>query len=272
MHSANKLSLPFGSKTQYSVARRSSSMYNEYATNLMQWAYSASTQIGDVKIFNNNGKNFVLLKATENGPIELISGNYAEVKKLEEEYRQIDITNDSVYVYSSTLWNGEAGNIADDGAVENSEKYAESGYSTTRTGLQSDTSRSNEHLRSGDRGEYSESEAGLEESAFSMPEDSVQHSINLPTKKEFNAEEYANNLARAYNKKANKQQLEQAITEIEQGIVQKDFRVAEDASKSFRQTLVLCEFLLYNIFYRVVGGKVCILLTLKKLPKTVCSG
>ena len=54
--------------------RKKKSYYNEYQTNAMQWAYSASTKVGDTKILSVNGKSFALLEATENGYIEIARG------------------------------------------------------------------------------------------------------------------------------------------------------------------------------------------------------
>ena len=68
--------------TRYSLEKSRKNYYNEFNTLAMQWAYSASTKPGDVKIFNNNGKYFTLIEATGDGYVELASGNYKEVKKL----------------------------------------------------------------------------------------------------------------------------------------------------------------------------------------------
>ena len=60
--------------------------YNELNSLAMQWAYSASTNVGDTKIFNDRGKSFVVLEATEDGYIEIARGSYEEVKELEQIY------------------------------------------------------------------------------------------------------------------------------------------------------------------------------------------
>jgi len=61
--------------------------YNELNSLAMQWAYSASTNVGDTKIFNDRGKSFVVLEATEDGYIEIARGSYEEVKEFEQLYK-----------------------------------------------------------------------------------------------------------------------------------------------------------------------------------------
>lgn len=74
------------STVSYDVKSSSKTQYDEFRTNAMIWANSANTQVGDTKIFNNRGKGFVIVEATENGYIEVGSGSYKSVKEIKENY------------------------------------------------------------------------------------------------------------------------------------------------------------------------------------------
>lgn len=76
-----------GSKKGYNK----NSTYDEFTSNAMQWAYSASTKIGDNKEFYNpKSKRFVLIEATKNdvGFIELTSITAKERRKRLEQIRR----------------------------------------------------------------------------------------------------------------------------------------------------------------------------------------
>lgn len=62
------------------IAKKKRTTYNEFNTLAMRWAYSNNTNIGDTNIFNRNGREYVLIEATEDGYIELASGNYESVR------------------------------------------------------------------------------------------------------------------------------------------------------------------------------------------------
>ena len=70
----------------YDVKSSSKIRYDEFRTNAMIWANSANTQVGDTKIFNNKGKGFVLVEATENGYVEVGNGSYEYVMEVKENY------------------------------------------------------------------------------------------------------------------------------------------------------------------------------------------
>ena len=132
------------------VDSKRKSLYNEYQTNAMQWAYSATTSAGDTKILSVNGRNFALLEATEDGYVEIARGNYKEVKELEQQYREPD---DSVYVYSKIVRNAKTRNSSNNDNVENRREYEQGRRQTRSEGLQTDSTGNNEHLRTGDKGE-----------------------------------------------------------------------------------------------------------------------
>ena len=62
------------------IVKKKKTTYNEFNTLAMRWAYSNNTNIGDSNILCRNGKEFVLIEATEDGYIELASGNYESVR------------------------------------------------------------------------------------------------------------------------------------------------------------------------------------------------
>lgn len=126
------------------------SYYNEFTTNAMQWAYSASTKVGDKKIFSINGSGFALLKATEDGYIELAKGSYEEVK-IEYE-RAYDKADNEVYGNSEDIRSEQGRDIWDLQSDEERRNGNRNSRPTRGKGLQSDTAGSNEHLRRGDRG------------------------------------------------------------------------------------------------------------------------
>ena len=61
------------------------SIYDEFKTNVMQWARHPDTKPGDAKIFNRKWREFVLLEATEDGYVELKTGKYRHFKGMEYE-------------------------------------------------------------------------------------------------------------------------------------------------------------------------------------------
>lgn len=81
---------------------RRRSQYSEFNTNAMIWANSANTQIGDTKILNNNGK-IVLIEATENGYIEIESGNYDAVEGAKEYYETTNKAREIFDRYAESL-------------------------------------------------------------------------------------------------------------------------------------------------------------------------
>ena len=76
-----------------------STKYDEYASLVAHWSYSANTQPGDMRIFSNKGKDFRLLKATGNGGyIEMARGNFKKVESIyAEARREINEYRETVY-------------------------------------------------------------------------------------------------------------------------------------------------------------------------------
>lgn len=122
---------------------------DEFSTNVMQWAYSASTKPGDVKIFNTIKNGFALLEKTEDGYVEIARGDYKEVKIVEQSYRK---STDTVYVHTAMFKNGKTRNSSDNNIVENNGEFNKSGEQVGGIGLQGNTARNIENLRSSDKG------------------------------------------------------------------------------------------------------------------------
>ena len=137
------------STVAYDVKSSSKTRYDEFRTNAMIWANSANTQVGDTKIFNNRGKGFALVEATENGYIEVESGSYDELRSnYEQTYRK---TTNKVYEYSKVLQSEQGRDFFD---LFNDENRTNVGRYSEKIGeerFQNDTSRNNEYLQSSDK-------------------------------------------------------------------------------------------------------------------------
>lgn len=131
------------------IVKKKKTTYNEFNTLAMRWAYSNNTNIGDSNILCRNGKEFVLIEATEDGYIELASGNYESVRY---EYERIhEQENDSIYEHIEkirsqqrpNMWNIKYDGGRTDGSG-NSEYIGGEEFQNNTTG-------NNEHLRSGNK-------------------------------------------------------------------------------------------------------------------------
>ena len=77
--------------TEKPVAKRKRTMYNEYNTNGMQWAYNGSTDIGDIRtLYKPAAKKYALIKATKEdiGFIELSLGTLQELQEEMKNYER----------------------------------------------------------------------------------------------------------------------------------------------------------------------------------------
>lgn len=115
----------------------------------MRLAYSNNTNIGDTDILNRNGREYVLIEATEYGYIELANGNYESVRY---EYERIhEQENDSLYEHIEkirsqqrpNMWNIKYDERRTNGSG-NSEYFG-------REEFQDNTTGNNEHLRTGNK-------------------------------------------------------------------------------------------------------------------------
>ncbi|MBE6618200.1 MAG: hypothetical protein E7626_00265 [Ruminococcaceae bacterium] len=126
------------------IAKGRKSYYNEYASNVMQWAHSPSTEEGDVNYFNKHRKEYGLVKATTDGYIELFTGTYEEVRQRYEqsyEQRTVEIYGDS-FVFRAD----EGGNLRNLPYVGDNGSYGRGGDSSEN---KYDNARGEEYLRRG---------------------------------------------------------------------------------------------------------------------------
>ena len=153
------------------VDRKSKSKYNEFNTLAMQWAYNPGTDVGDINIFNRNGKEFVLIEATENGYVELANGEYEEMNF---EYERLHSEKDkSIYESVNEIRTDQRTDMWDLQYDENRKNDDRDSKSIGIKKIQTDSSADNEHLRSSNKGKSIDNEADLNDgSAFSNGEKS----------------------------------------------------------------------------------------------------
>lgn len=127
------------------IAKNRKSRYDEFNTLAMQWAYSNKTNVGDTKVFNKNGKNYVLLEATEDGYIEIASGNYEKVRAdYENSYNK---ANNGVYGNIKRIRSEERRNIRNN-TFDKNRRYDDRDSGQNRNEIsQNNITRNNEHLR-----------------------------------------------------------------------------------------------------------------------------
>ena len=136
--------------TERSVKYSNKTRYDEFASFVMRWAYSASTEVGDTKIFANKSGKFSLFEKTETGYIEITRGNY---KKVRAEYeRANNDTDKEFYEYSNKIRSERNRSMRNNISTEDGENVNRSIGQVRSKGLQTDTTGNNEHLQSGDKG------------------------------------------------------------------------------------------------------------------------
>ena len=140
----------------------------------MSWAHSGRTQVGDVIILNRNGKDFALIKATEDGYIELFTGSFIEMRDAYERIHGKEVG--SVYVNIETLRSEQGGDFRnnlydEDGGYD----VGDSGKIGSR-GLQDNTSTNDENLRTRDKGVSGKREVRRKNS-FSVDADTEVRSL-----------------------------------------------------------------------------------------------
>ena len=150
------------------IDKKRKTNYNEYQTNALIWARSTSTNPGDLNILNANGKYFALIKATEDGFIELAKGNYKEVQaEYERAYRK---ANNEIYGNLESYESDQGTDIWD---MQLYGKGSDGNGNTQQIesqGLQNNSTGNNEHLWNSDKGEFGKSEVNEEGIRFSMRE------------------------------------------------------------------------------------------------------
>lgn len=128
------------------IAKNRKSRYDEFNTLAIQWAYSNKTNVGDTKVFNKNGKNYVLIEATEDGYIEIASGNYEKVRNINERvYRKQTL---SFGMHFEKYRADEGGNRWDFVNVRDRRTVGRVDYETEKEGFQNNTTRNIKSVRS----------------------------------------------------------------------------------------------------------------------------
>ena len=127
--------------------------YNEFNSLAMRWAYSASTNVGDTKIFNDKGRSFALLEATEDGYIEIARGSYKEVYS---EYEQLYSQKDrSFHGYLEEIRSAKRGDFRNLQSTENRGDVTRDNQQIGSQKIQDKSTRNNEYLQSSDKGKHS---------------------------------------------------------------------------------------------------------------------
>lgn len=131
------------------IAKNRKSRYDEFNTLAMQWAYSNKTNVGDTKVFNKNGKNYVLLEATEDGYIEIASGNYEKVRAdYENSYNK---ANNGVYGNIKRIRSEKRRNIRNNAFDKNRRNDDRDNGQNRNEISPNNITRNNEYLRTGDQ-------------------------------------------------------------------------------------------------------------------------
>ena len=173
--------------------RKRKTTYNEYNTNVLSWAHSSATNPGDIRIFNRNGRNFVLVEATSDSYIELKSGSYKEMKAYYEQ--AIKRADNQFYVYSDKIRAEGRGGLRDSFANRPRGYSDRNAGQVGGKGLQTDSTGNSEYLWASNQGtslkdkqfsleRNTTTKADLKESAFSMPEKGKQYSVASETRLE----------------------------------------------------------------------------------------
>ena len=144
---SRKRTVASGKKKSYNK----NSYYNEFDSLAMRWRNKADTQSGDMNIISGKG-GFVLLEATDYGYTELARGTWSDMKELKAEYEQAHKETDkTVYEHYDSYGFDEG---ADDWNLQLSENGTDGNGNSeniSRRRLQTDTERSNEYRRLGDK-------------------------------------------------------------------------------------------------------------------------
>ena len=134
--------------------------YDEYQTQVMLWANSTDRKPSDTTILYKNGQA-VLFRVTGDGVIELAKGSYKEVKTQYERIHSEE--GKSFYAYTQEIRSEPNRDMWDMQYAEDREYASRNGKQIRSERLSNDSSRNDEHLRSGDRGKCSENRISVTE-------------------------------------------------------------------------------------------------------------
>lgn len=156
---------------------RKKSYYNEFATNAMQWANKADRQSGDnTIIYDGKRKKYILLEALEEGYFEVATGTYEEMRGLYE--RAHRGTDYEIHADSNETRTQQGRGLWDMQLSQNRGNDDRNVRSSGSQGLQDDTSRGNEHLRSGNQGELVKKSSRRDSKGRELTENQQEFFVN----------------------------------------------------------------------------------------------
>ena len=126
------------------------SFYSNFDSLAMNWAHHPDTKVGDTNIFFRNDVA-VLVEATDNGFFEISSGNYEEMRFINEQAHRKP--NRGLYANLNRIEARRNADSWDLQYVENGRYDVRDAQQDESQGVQVDSERDNEHLRSGDKRE-----------------------------------------------------------------------------------------------------------------------
>ena len=126
------------------------SFYSNFDSLAMNWAHHPDTKVGDTNIFFRNDVA-VLVEATDNGFFEISSGNYEEMRFINEQAHRKP--NRGLYANLNRIEARRNADSWDLQYVENGRYDVRDAQQDESQGVQVDSERDNEHLRPGDKRE-----------------------------------------------------------------------------------------------------------------------
>ena len=158
--------------------RKNKTVYNEFNTIAMQWANSSNVEQGEVKrLFDNNSKKWCLIIADENsdgGYYVLGTGTYEEVRAEYDRYIEEDANAFSEDIEAYKSFQGKYNSsMREHSEQRNGRQYS---LGNRESGPKFAGTANAQYVRTNNQ--EKSSEAGLDNSAFSMPEnDDVEYSF-----------------------------------------------------------------------------------------------
>ncbi len=157
--------------------RKNKTVYNEFNTIAMQWANSSNVEQGEVKrLFDNNSKKWCLIIADENsdgGYYVLGTGTYEEVRAEYDRYIEEDANAFSEDIEAYKSFQGKYNSsMREHSEQRNGRQYS---LGNRESGPKFAGTANAQYVRTNNQ--EKSSEAGLDNSAFSMPENDIRYSF-----------------------------------------------------------------------------------------------
>lgn len=168
--------------------RKNKTVYNEFNTIAMQWANSSNVEQGEVKrLFDNNSKKWCLIIADENsdgGYYVLGTGTYEEVRAEYDRYIEEDANAFSEDIEAYKSFQGKYNSsMREHSEQRNGRQYS---LGNRESGPKFAGTANAQYVRTNNQ--EKSSEAGLDNSAFSMPENDNGESYSFEITPEQDAE------------------------------------------------------------------------------------